>query len=645
MVPEIDFHLSLVSMKETSFIRQNKEKWQRFEDLNKMGSKNPDEVSKLFVEITEDLSYARTFYPKRSVRVYLNHIAQRVFTSLYKVRTNPFKKFIQFWTTDLPLEMYRARKNVLFAFLFFAIAMGIGIMSTEADLNFARVILSDSYVEMTEGYIEMGDPMRVYKTMPPFEMFAMIFLNNIRVAFMCFSFGLFFSLGTAFFVLYNGIMVGTFQSFFYYKSAQAATAKTAGLFLTSFLTIWIHGTFEIYSIILAGAAGFTLGNGLLIPGTLTRMQSFQINAKRGLKMMIGITPFIFFAALLESYATRHTEMPEIAKWGIILGSFSIMTAYFILYPFLVAKRNPGFFDLNEEPTYYPPRKIDQFKIRQPNEIFSDTFALFRNTLKFFHKQLWLFHIPITIALFVGVYFLDPSVYYNEEMGFAALALMFENYEFSIFIYLGVLILLTLHAGTVMYSIRKYFTSDDEKKELHWGKFMLTKSWKAFPLVFAFFAAILSLNPLLIFALIFLGGPILFSLYPQITENHGFIHGLYRGIGSGFQGWSANFLLMLIFGAITFLFSMVFGLNNQLWAILIELVNWHFVGSTDSPIPLQNMLTGSVMIVFAYYMLTFIYIGFTLSFLTQDEKEQAHSLYQRLKLFGKKNKTVETDYED
>ncbi|HCA83669.1 MAG TPA: stage II sporulation protein M, partial [Flavobacteriales bacterium] len=60
-------------MKETSFIQQNKDKWKRFEELNRSGQADPEELSRLFVEITEDLSYARTFYPKRSVRVYLNY--------------------------------------------------------------------------------------------------------------------------------------------------------------------------------------------------------------------------------------------------------------------------------------------------------------------------------------------------------------------------------------------------------------------------------------------------------------------------------------------------------------------------------------------------------------------------------------------
>ena len=45
---------------------------------------NPDELTKLFVEITDDLSYTRTFYNKRSVRVYLNYLSQLVFLKVNK---------------------------------------------------------------------------------------------------------------------------------------------------------------------------------------------------------------------------------------------------------------------------------------------------------------------------------------------------------------------------------------------------------------------------------------------------------------------------------------------------------------------------------------------------------------------------------
>ncbi len=71
-------------MRETKFIEQNQDKWNEFEKVLEKGTENPEELNDLFIQITDDLSFSRTFYPNRSVRVYLNGLAQRVFTRIYK---------------------------------------------------------------------------------------------------------------------------------------------------------------------------------------------------------------------------------------------------------------------------------------------------------------------------------------------------------------------------------------------------------------------------------------------------------------------------------------------------------------------------------------------------------------------------------
>ena len=81
-------------MKETSFINQNKEKWNRFEKLYESQSNDPEELSDLYMDITDDLSYAQTFYRRRTVRVYLNQLAQRVYTGVHKQKGESFSKFI-----------------------------------------------------------------------------------------------------------------------------------------------------------------------------------------------------------------------------------------------------------------------------------------------------------------------------------------------------------------------------------------------------------------------------------------------------------------------------------------------------------------------------------------------------------------------
>jgi len=120
----------------------------------------------------------------------------------------------------------------------------------------------------------------------------------------------------------NGIMLGAFQYFFHMHD----------LLLESILVIWIHGTLEISSIIIAGAAGLVLGNSILFPGTYSRIQSFRIGAKEGLKIVLSLVPIFITAGFLESFVTRYTEMPVFLSLTIILGSLSFVVWYFFIYP-------------------------------------------------------------------------------------------------------------------------------------------------------------------------------------------------------------------------------------------------------------------------------------------------------------------------
>jgi len=105
-----------------------------------------------------------------------------------------------------------------------------------------------------------------------------------------------------------------------------------GLLFTSSTTILIHGTLEISAIIIAGAAGLTMGNGLLFPGTYPRLFAFKKGAREGLKMLMGLIPIFIIAGFLESFVTRLTEMPVIIKLPIIAGSMIFIVYYFIIYP-------------------------------------------------------------------------------------------------------------------------------------------------------------------------------------------------------------------------------------------------------------------------------------------------------------------------
>ena len=305
-------------MKEAVFVRRNSTRWKSYEDYP---SGDPDELTSRFISLTDDLSYARTFYPGSTVLKYLNGLTSQTHGKLYSNRKEDSGRIKTFWIYELPYVFYKARFHLLYAFLFFLAAFLIGALSTANDETFVRLIMGDSYVNQTLENIKSGDPLAIYKSQSSADMFLSITVNNIKVAFMAFTLGVFFSVGTLFIMLQNGIMLGAFQYFFYQQ----------GLLVASVLKIWIHGTLEISAIVIAGGAGLVVGNSLLFPGTFSRMESVTRGAREGLKMVIGLVPIFITAGFLESFVTR-LALPIWASVGIITISATFIIWYFVLYP-------------------------------------------------------------------------------------------------------------------------------------------------------------------------------------------------------------------------------------------------------------------------------------------------------------------------
>lgn len=316
-------------MQELVFINKNLARWKEFDKIsNGKNQMPPDDLAAMFIQITDDLSYCRTFYPNTETEKYLNQLAGKMHHKIYQNKKESGKKLVSFWKNDLPIVLYETRNYLYFSIVVFLFFVFIGAYSAANDSNFVRSILGDDYVDMTNENIAKGDPMAVYKQANQMDMFLAITFNNISVAFRAFVFGLFFVIGTLNVLMFNGIMLGSFQYYFYEK----------GLLLESIMTIWIHGTLEIFAITLAGAAGIILGVSFLYPDTYKRLQSFKYGARKGIKIIVGIVPVFIVAGFLEGFITRYTDAPYFLRAGIIIGSLAFIVWYFFLYPKKIFKK-------------------------------------------------------------------------------------------------------------------------------------------------------------------------------------------------------------------------------------------------------------------------------------------------------------------
>ncbi|MCT4665324.1 MAG: stage II sporulation protein M [Flavobacteriales bacterium] len=315
-------------MRERAFVEQNKQKWLAIEE--KIKNNEPiDQLFDIYNEFSNDLSFARTYYPKSKLVPFLNEIVAALHLQIYRKNHYTQNGFIEFWKTKMPLLFYQYRVYLIVSFAFFILSALIGVVSSVNDEDFVSKILGSHYVNMTIENIENGDPLAVYSSGSTWGSAFGIIWNNIRVGLLSYVLGIFFGIGTLYVLFNNGVMVGAFQYFF---------AKY-NVLLISISGIWIHGAMEIFSIGIEGGAGLILGTSLLFPGTYKRIDALKKAAKDSVLILISTFPFTIAAGILEGYVTRHyNDMPMALAFAIIIISFGIIFFYYFLYPIWVNKR-------------------------------------------------------------------------------------------------------------------------------------------------------------------------------------------------------------------------------------------------------------------------------------------------------------------
>ncbi|MEZ4980226.1 MAG: stage II sporulation protein M [Saprospiraceae bacterium] len=498
-------------------------------------------------------------------------------------------------------------------------AMLIGALSSAMDPDFVRQILGNSYVDMTLQNIANGDPMAVYKGDKEFGMTLGIGANNLFVAFITFSTGILYGVGTILALIRNGIMVGAFQYFFVEKE----------LFWDSFLTIWMHGAIEISSIVIAGAAGLTMGRGLVFPGTFSRTKSFSLSAKRGLTIMLGITPLIILAAIIEGYLTRHTELPDALRLIFILLCFAFVIGYFVIYP--VYKARKGFLEEPDSENISPDRMTEiQFDaLKSVGQIFSESFVLF----KVFYKQILGFSL-VTTAFWCLLYF-----------SFAPPLLLESLPDFGIFDFTGpifyyfesrgfpyVILINGLCFGITAYGVNYLVAKKSGSTEI--GAFSIMGTLKSIIGATALSAILAAPSGLTFLLMVSIFPILLVWMYTMVHENLNLYNSFSRSLGivsGGFwrmMGVYATILLITVFS-----FSLA---NSQLIGMLVNFISINFQLEGSNALRFTVLLFSFFSIWMLQMIFALLMLGIGILYHTLLEIKDANLLKRAISQVGTKS---------
>ena len=314
-------------MKQSVFESRQQPQWQAFaEQLKQLeqGKAKPGDMANFprqYRRLCQHLALAQERGYSSYLVDSLQQLALRGHQQMYRHRGQLTANVLSFVLADFPRLVREQWRFVLIAsLLFFGSLVGIALLVyLFPDLIYS--IVSPQQVAEMQG---MYDPevSRLGRaaeraSSEDWMMFGYYVMHNIGIAFQTFAAGLLFGLGSVFFLIFNGLVIG----------AVSGHLTEIGYGQTFWSFVIGHGAFELTAIALAGAAGLQLGWALIAPGQLTRGESLRLAARKSVQMLCGVMIFLLIAAFIEAYWSSTTLIAPWVKYLVGAALWMLVTAY------------------------------------------------------------------------------------------------------------------------------------------------------------------------------------------------------------------------------------------------------------------------------------------------------------------------------
>ena len=290
-----------------SFRAEREGDWARLEAiLNRVERRSPKALDEddlfalpvLYRATLSSLSVARATSLDRAMIDYLEGLSLRAYLYLYGIERGIGSRIAQFFLVDWPAAIRSLWREtwLAFALLLAGAIAGYALVASDAAWFTALMpgeLAGDRGPEASAAslravlYSEEGNGF-----LGPFA--AYLFTHNAQISLLCFALGFAFGVPTMMLVVYNGAMVGALM--------RVYVAKGLGMNLTAWLSI--HGTTELFAIVLAAAAGIRIGTAIAFPGERSRMTAARMAGATGATAMVGVVVMLSIAGLLEGFARQ-----------------------------------------------------------------------------------------------------------------------------------------------------------------------------------------------------------------------------------------------------------------------------------------------------------------------------------------------------
>jgi len=312
-------------MNQEVFVRRHEARWKELDHLlsrMETGSADTDRLEGFapdYRRLCQQLAVARHRHYSADVVERLNGLVMRAHSQMYGTRVDGLLWQARRLLVAFPAAVRREWRLVLAAHLLFYLPY-FGMMAAVTGWpELVQTVLSpDDLAQMEWMYDPASEHFLKERALDgDLMMFGYYIYNNIGIAFRTFAGGLIGGLGSLFFLVYNGVVLGT----------ASGHLTSVGMGSTFWSFVITHGAFELTAIVLSGAAGLKLGLAVLVPGNRTRRRALSDAVTAVLPILYGFFAFLVAAAFLEAFWSSSRLIGNTLKYGVGTAAWLWVYAY------------------------------------------------------------------------------------------------------------------------------------------------------------------------------------------------------------------------------------------------------------------------------------------------------------------------------
>lgn len=277
-------------------------------------------LAALYRRVCEHLALAQARAYPIHLTQRLEALTQRAHRLIYRRNDYGLARFAQLALVDFPEAVRAHRRYVWLVMVLWLVPMVLVGWAAWRDPGFILHLVDASQVrEYDSMYSDAGRPGRTSArdANTDWQMFGVYIMHNTGLGFQCFAGGLFGGLGSAVFLVFNGLQMGAISG--YLIGAGHA------LNFTSFVVT--HSAFELTAAVLSGAVGLRLGFSWLAPGRLSRLDALKLAARQAVVVLYGVVGLFFAAAAIEAFWSSAPWLSPAIKYGVGALCWTLVVAY------------------------------------------------------------------------------------------------------------------------------------------------------------------------------------------------------------------------------------------------------------------------------------------------------------------------------